>query len=333
MAKFLIDILHYFLWPSLLMLVFGIAGNVFLFMIYLRLRKLSVGLYYRVGALFDLVVTLHWLKNFLRVQYGIYIANISSFICKITSFSIYFTSASSSWLQVIISIDRLFHIVYPTKCSLLDNFKFQVAVIFTISGVNFVYFILNLTEMDLIYTTINGTNVTNVVCLFQTDSLTNLLYWLQLGNVFASFFFMTLASCITIVFIVKSRQRLKTLVNGKARKSQVRDIKFAITSISLNLFFLLTNAPVPLFSLLDNFIISPDIDPDLDLFLFNFSVFLFYAYFVFSFYVQLFVNSLVRSEFYKLFGRHAAAGGRKNYGAGQIGTNTGRPNTLKTAIT
>lgn len=124
---FLNYILIYFYWPSLLMLLFGLAGNMFLFLIYSKLRKLSVNLYYRVASLLDIFITFNWFKIFLREQYHFYLANISAFTCKTIGFSIYSSGSISSWLQVIISIDRLFHIVYSTKCSLLGNFKFQIS--------------------------------------------------------------------------------------------------------------------------------------------------------------------------------------------------------------
>jgi hypothetical protein len=301
---FLIDILHYFYWPSLFLLVFGIVGNVFLFIIYLRLRKLSVSFYYRISAFIDLFASLNWLKIFLREEYSFFIVNISIFFCKISDFSIFSAFAISSWIQVIISIDRLFHIIYPTKCSILTNLKFQVSVLVIIFAVNLAYFSIHLIEKDLVYTNVNGTNITKASCLFQTHSLDAMLSWLQIGNIVTSFIFMTLASCITIVFIVKSRQRLKTLANGKARKSQVRDIKFAITSISLNLFFLLTNAPNPFYNTIYSVYEFP-IDQNLEKFLAIVRSFLLFSYFVFSFYVQLFVNNLVRAEFLKIFGRHS----------------------------
>lgn len=159
-----------------------------------------------------------------------------------------------------------------------------------------------------VFLTGNGTNVTKVTCFFQTTSLSDVLYWLQIGNVVASFVVMTLASSITVVCIVKSRQRLKSLANVRVRKSQVRDVKFAITSISLNLFFLITNAPLPFYSLIDTNLIT-NINSDLDYFLSNFVVFLWYLYYVFSFYVQLMANSLVRAEFFKMLGRNVVGGG------------------------
>lgn len=309
---FLNDIIQYSFWPSLLMLVFGIAGNVLLFIIYSRIKKLSITLYFRVGALVDLFITLNWLKIFIRDKYHIYLTNISSFMCKSVQFSIITAGPISSFIQLVISFDRLVHIAYPAKCSFLSSFKFQVCVLVVVFGANIGYFFFLIIDYDLIITTtittLNDSNTTITTtkrkCILKTISY-DLLYWLETANTFVPFAMMTLASVLMIVFIKKSRQRL----SKRPRKSQIRDLKFAITAISLNFFFLLTNMPNPLYSLATNQIYTL-IDPDLDNFFITLSVFVWYVFYVFNFYLQLVVNSLVRDEFFRIIGKRADGGNK-----------------------
>lgn len=121
------EIIQFLYWPSLLIILFGIAGNVFIFIIYSRLKRVSSALYFRIASLVDLFITLNWLKVFLREKYNINPVNISSFACKSLQFSIYSSGPISDWLQGAISLDRMLNIVYSTrKCSsILSSLKFQ----------------------------------------------------------------------------------------------------------------------------------------------------------------------------------------------------------------
>lgn len=111
--------------------------------------------------------------------------------------------------------------------------------------------------------TINVTTITatSIGCDYQNISR-DLIDWLDTANDMASFVIMSLASIVMVVFIFRSRRRLKSLPNNKARKSQIRDVKFAVTSISLNLFFFLTNAPFSVYNLV-SIHLFPNIDYNL----------------------------------------------------------------------
>lgn len=159
------------------------------------------------------------------------------------------------------------------------------------------YFFLILTHMDLIESIQNSS--TSKICDFHSIRK-DLLDWLEMGNVLVSFVSMTLTSIVTVGFIFKSRRRLKSLPKIQALKSQIRDVKFAVTSISLNVFFLLTNAPIPIYSLYDTYFELNERENGLKYFIETLVVFLWYFYYACNFYLQLIVNSLVRAEFFML---------------------------------
>jgi hypothetical protein len=310
---FLGKLIQYSYWPSLLMLLFGIVGNVFLFLKYSRLRKLSITLYFRVGALIDLFITINWLKIFLREKYNIFLTHISSFMCKTVQFSIITAGPISSWIHVVIAFDRLLNIVYNRTrySSFLSSSTFQISALALVFTGNMGYFFFILSDMDLMvdFSQINDTNNSSTSidaiynCNFMASSEVDLLYWLEMANVLVSFALMTITSVLTIVFLVRSRQRLlRSSSTIRARRSQIRDVKFAVTSITLNFFYLLTNAPIPFYQLVVINLVR-NIESDLDNFLRTLAIFLWYMYYVFNFYLQLMVNSLVRAEFFKLLVR------------------------------
>lgn len=315
------DILQFLYWPSLLMLVFGIVGNVILFMIYSRLNKLSVALYYQVGAVVDTYTILNWVKVFFREKYHFYLINVSTFMCKSIQFTIYASAPISNWLKVVVSIDRLINIVYGRSyLSFLSNLTFQIVVIVVVIGANLAFYSVFLVDMKLIgsQSVNNGTNLTTFSCKFESVSIDNLLYWLDIGNTVFSFVIMTIASIVTIVFIFNSRRQLKSLSNVQIRKSQIRDAKFAVTSISLNLFLLVTNLPLSTYKLMSTNLF-PNINAELSTFLRMFFTFLWYLNPAVNVYIQIIVNSLVRAEFYRILGRHVSGSGD-----GKSETNNGK---------
>lgn len=313
---------YYSLWPSLLIVILGIVGNTFLYIIYSRLgnktKNLSITLYYRISSLIDLFIALNWLKIFFANYYGLYVIRVSSFLCKTVQFGIEIASPISTWIQVLISLDRLLNVMYPSRySSFLASLKFQLTSLIAIFSSTMFYFIFIIVDNDIFVSISNTslinnltTNSTNSIvikrgCHLQTISF-NALVWLEFAQSFIPFVFMISITISMVSFIFKSRQRFNnksstsTSSSSTARnKSQLRDLKFAITSISLNMLYVLMNLPLFLW----NFI-YPNWDADTLYFVNVFVVGLWYSYYAIGFYLQLIVNSLVRAEFFKILGRH-----------------------------
>lgn len=144
--KFVSDI---FLWTSLLMLILGICGNIFLFIVYSKLKKISVALYFRVSSLINLFITLNWLKIFIRDEYQFNLSNKSEIICKLEQFSIFTAGPISYWIDLAVAFDRFITIVYPARSKILTRFRFQLSIIFLIVGANIAYYLLILFDENL----------------------------------------------------------------------------------------------------------------------------------------------------------------------------------------
>lgn len=129
----------------------------------------------------------------------------------------------------------------------------------------------------------------NYVC---SSHNAHILYWLDLmGAALVPFSLMIVIDVVLIVFIFKSRKRVKALVADNQKISS-RDRKFSITSISLNFIILIFNAPTTIYSML-----QIDQSNSQTLLVQNFFHFLFYSHYALGFYVQIMVNSIIRKEF------------------------------------
>lgn len=324
MSFFLIFLEEYLYFSSLLILVLGIPGNILLFVMYSRhrLRPLSFSLYFRLIALVDFFITLNWLKIFVRYRFDFYIEDISLFLCKTISYAIYCAGPISSWHLIAISIDRLVSIAFPRRFLFFHKRSFQILVIIVIFVFNMTYYVALLVDFNLVESTTPNHNretdnqtddvfiTTYNLCIMNME----LLYWIDLLNSSVlPFIFMILTTSITIRCIIKSRSRITippstpTTSNGgnychQVRGSLSRDAKFSLTSISLNVLFLVLNLPNQVFALYLSFNDQLDTD-ELWIKLVGFTVLgLFYANHAFGFYVQLAFNGVLRRETLKLLG-------------------------------
>ena len=115
--------------------------------------------------------------------------------------------------------------------------------------------------------------------------------WIDLINSsFLPFLIMFFISISLITFVHRSRSRSRAN-NSSSSTGSRRDIKFAITVVSLNIMFFLLTFPIALNDL--PFMSFGDSIGDI-------SLAFYYAYYSLGFYVQLLVNSDFRHEFLRM---------------------------------
>lgn len=302
------EISKYIDWFLLGLFIMGSIGNICLFIVYSSktLRKLSIAIYFRIISIINVLIAIFAANMFIEGKFNIYIFNESKLLCKVLYNLEYILGPISSWLQVIVSFDRLLSIVFLSKISTLNKLNFQISIISTIFLANISFYLFTLFDTDLINNVIlnNSSDMMNISTIqCSLVHYNDLLNWMDLSNVFASFVAMSFASAVTIVFIFRSRSRLN--LNSSCRSK--RDVKFAITSILLNLFYLLTNAPYSLYysifyrlSASSSTSAYTNINSGSGKFMNLITSLLWYFYYCFNFYLQLIVNSLVRREFLKM---------------------------------
>ncbi len=118
------QIIDYF-YPIVILI--GLVGNLLSFLIFLqkKFEKTPDSIYFCLLAIFDIFSNFIALNHFLAFQFNIYLNRTSDIFCKLNHFINYFSTAVSAWLKVLISFDRLFSVIKPTKFLFRKRRKFQ----------------------------------------------------------------------------------------------------------------------------------------------------------------------------------------------------------------
>jgi hypothetical protein len=279
--------------------ILGFIGNILTFKVYTMpaLRKNNLSLYFRTISVFNNYQLVHMIRISVMTRFNWDMRLLNDFMCKMVDYSEYGVNAVSAWLLVVISIDRFMNIAYPRRFPFLTKRSFQWAIVLFIclnQPIYYSYMIWN-SELHTINSTDPITNETLIgyVCV---NNAAQLLSWLDLFNsTLEPFAFMIGFSAALIYSIRRSRKRIYK--NSSMNKEQSKDRKFAVTSLTLNILFLVFNVPIVIFNMLQTYTY---IDPDL-IFLFQFLMgCVFFCYFAIDFYVQLAVNSIFRGVFFSL---------------------------------
>lgn len=292
------------LYSSLLLVVFGLPGNILMFVVFSRqtLSKLSVSFYFRAMSIANIFININWLKKFSEYQYGFVVIDQSDFLCKSVMFTIYTISGMAAWFMVVAGLDRFFVIVYPTRFLFVQKPRFSqiICVLITIYNIIFNFHILFDTSLSLIDT--NDTD-TNTTLIYKCEwPLKTVFYFSVLVNSTIIPFAIMTASTIGMCLVVNnSRNRMKQISNSSsssdnARLKKMRDLRFTVTMIVMNVFFLVLNALNPFFNALEYLDIVPEI-----VIVDHIATGLFYTFYSTVFYVQLGVNNLVRKQFLAIF--------------------------------
>ena len=135
----------------------------------------------------------------------------------------------------------------------------------------------------------------------ECKSSTNLLHYIDLVNTtIVPFFIMILSTIITLREVFRSRNKSSFNTSTKTR-----DIKFAITSISLNVLFLIFNLPTTLYNIIRFNLISHNLI-QLNSIISPIIYLVFHLNYATLFYVNLIVNSLFRKEFLNMINQFKA---------------------------
>ena len=284
----------------LVLLIFvGSISNCFVFKIYstVKFRKLSISIYFMASSLVDLImVTVNLTVFYLRSQYNFIIQNQNNFTCKFFWWLAFAIGPISPWLSVTVSLDRFFNIIYPRKFPILTQLSIQISIIVGIILFNFLFYAQILLNFNWIEVkSVNVTDYGRGNCEMATGQT---LFLMDLFNsTLVPFVFMIVLSGALIRGINEARKRTGVTNTN----TQMRDQRFAITTVSLNLIFLLLNLPVVVFNILASYLTS--IEPDLYALLFVIIVGVCYhSYFAISFFIQFGVNSMFRDEALRMVG-------------------------------
>lgn len=271
----------------------GLIFNILALMIFSRKKfeKTIFSTYFRYLCISDTIILLYKLDYMLKEKFFYYLFTIIYF-CKILNYFLYILPSISNWILVIISIDRYLSIVYPTKflfrklkqnqiLILFALIIFQAIVWLSIPFLAFVSITNNTTNESLVYDCLPGTITVDLIDLLDSSLLPSVL--------------MFISTSLTLRTIFKSRSKSQNS-NHQNEKSKIKskDIKFAISSISLNVLFFVLNIPLSFHLLTVNFLI---IDDYLRKLIYSVCDLLYYINYASVFFLSYFFNIIFKKEF------------------------------------
>lgn len=282
--------------------VTGIIGNTIGLIVFFRKAMHKVGpvLAYKMLFVSDLFFMPFMIDSFMLQVFGRGINIGGNLNCKIYYFFSYLMVNWSPMCMVYISLEKLIAIKYPAKRFIMRKQKTQLIyfmvllVYYALSSIPPLFYY----EIKYYYLPNNQTKLLKACTytdLFGRQFL-SILY--LINKTVIPFTLMITCSVLLAILVFKLRQRIiqnflsKTNKNNNEGKRYKDDIRFAFTSILLNIIYLVLNAPIAIILNLpintrSNFIMWITL---------NIS---FYS-FVINFYMILLSNNLTRKEFLNL---------------------------------
>lgn len=272
------------IFPILLILM-EIVGSIFGLLVLKKkkLKKIGPLHMYRylfiVGIVNSPKVLQYYLHNF-NIQFE----TSSVLACRLVSYYWYVTFPLSPMILVYISIERFFLIKYPDKKHILNKKINQYIYMTILVGFNLLINIWIPFDYDLI----TKKNSTNLKCATQNKRGHFLIV---LNSNIIPYSLIIVFTILLIYSVFKSRSRVVSNYTDRQKTTFKRDVKFAFTSISLNVIFFLCNLPLT-FTLYYSY-------PGL----FLFFLYLHLLSFSINFYLLFIFNSLFRDEFLSFFSK------------------------------
>lgn len=213
----------------------------------------------------------------------------SEFFCKLWMFSDYALDNTSPMIIFYISVERLIAVKFPAKRHILK--KHQNVLIFTIviTIVNLIYYIpvylYYYIDVKVINTT-NGTTETLLACKIE-DIDNDMVSWMYLTfNCAIPYVLMVCCTLFLCLTIFQSRKRTE------ANKNIRKDVKFTITSISLNVAFIVLTFPISIANFFGQTFVGTA---------FKFCNLLFFSSYTVNFYFLVAFNSIIKAEVLRFF--------------------------------
>lgn len=293
-------------YSCLIIVPLGLALNVASIAIFKRkpFRKKTIAIYNIIIALVNNVVLILSFLNFFTQSLSKDFILKSNFGCVFFIFTTRVFTQASSWLNVLVTVDRMILVSYPCRFSLIQKrltiFIMVFAVFVTISALNVPNLMFKVNKISNFNKNNNKTETflsctANDKLVLARDLITIII------RIVIPFVLMIKLNGFLIYKIVKSRRR----ANHCSSKTQKKDYYFAVSIITLNILFLLTQTPLLICLILLNMfqysvLYGTSIEVAWANFFYTISLIVSSYNYAFTFLVNLKYNRLFRSEFMKL---------------------------------
>ena len=273
------------------LLSIGMIGNVLSIVIFLRktFRNNSISTYCIALSLSEILAFTQLISDIYFLAYNVFLADQSDSLCKFFYTVPTFLGGIQPWIMVAFAVDKLL-CMRVNSMSILKKKWFQwsvVAAIVLFHMALYIYIPILIKRLEIF----PGYFLCDLstIGLFDIHVIISLL-----ESGFIPFIAMIITSIITIRMLIKSRNAV--MKNGQVSKERKsRDTKYAVSSLSINILFILLKLPSFIFFIMNVFFSY------FDMYLYKLSVLSFYLNSSLSFFIHLVTNSLFRRELLILF--------------------------------
>lgn len=280
--------------------VVGILGNMLSIRVFSQkdLKNHSYSFYWRILSISDSFVLISTFKLWSNHVLGVSLQTISPLFCTLNEYHTYVASFISTWMLALISFDRFLVIVYPNRFKLFRRRPFQSILVFIVV----LYSILVNLRIPLnnrleVFESFNSSKTITIIICHLPRSVHNWNFYLILSNTFVVNCVINCALDIKVFFSIRAaRVKSHRIVNGLL--STVRDRKFAITSIVLNVSSSLLKLPFALGIYVSGYY---NLSRDQHHMILTITGAIAVLDNCDLFFVNLFVNSIFYREFHKIF--------------------------------
>ena len=229
----------------------SLASNILNILVCMRnkLRKEALGFYNPLMSVFNILSTMvGYLSIFPGTVGGQDLQYSSDYACILISYLLRICLQMSSWLNVMISFDRMITISYPyrfkrmRKRDMLAKFVLGLLLAITLVNTPNLFFSVAIVETRVFNATTNQSVVVNVArhCTCKFSSTVTIV-----RDLIAQL--MRSALPIAVDFVLNTVLIYKLIMSRKnftMRRSLHKDYKFAVTIVMLNAMFFITHIPL-----------------------------------------------------------------------------------------
>ena len=269
----------------------GLIGNLLSIIVFSRksFRNNSISTYCIALSIFECITLIQFINDMYNLVYNINLADQSDALCKLIDSSGVYLNSIQSWIMVAFSVNKLLEI-RVNSIALVKMKWFQWSIVAGIVLFDIVFYIY-----FPIFIKVREIYPGYFICDLTTIGFFNIYMFLSIfeGSLIP-FITMTVTSILTIRMLIRSRKSIER--NGhlsQDRKS--RDRKYAISSLTLNILFIILKLPLLVFYILSAYYSY------YNLYFYKIAFLLYFLNMSLSFFVHFITNSVFRREFLILF--------------------------------
>ena len=178
--------------------------------------------------------------------FGIRLLTLNYPFCKVFTFLTFFFCAMSSWLLVLISLERLFFVNYK-QIKVFKQIWFQRLVICILLAWNCLVYsgYFNFTNIEAQNNSINDSNNTNFYCSIHDPEAQFLWSSIDLLNsLIVPFILMIICSTGISLSIYRTKRALSARISTNDVKSLNINTRFSVLILSIDMAFFVFNLPI-----------------------------------------------------------------------------------------